>query len=238
MEARRVMACGIAGVVGVAAFASALVLLQMSRPEIDWKRHYVSEFANGPAGWLFIMGAAVHGLGNLALAAGLRRSLGPAMQSRAAVFLLALAAAGILTAAFFPTDAGGQARTVAGLVHRLVASACFPLELVALFLFSATFAANPLWRRFSRPTFVWGLVMVLTLALLVLAVLWNRMPGLAERVALAGFMVWELGAALGLIHAAPGQAFRRSEQADAATSQGVSGPARSCPASAGRGETR
>lgn len=198
-EARHVMLYGLGGLLGVIAFAVALIVLQLARPEVDWTRHYVSEFANDPLGSWFVFGASVHGLGNLALSVGLRRSLGRGVQSTAGGVFFALAALGILAAGLFPTDPAGQARTLSGLVHRLAAGMSFPLELLALFLFSTCFAASPRWRRRAGLSFAWSALATATLAWLFIAVLWNRMPGAAERLALASFLFWELWAALELL---------------------------------------
>ena len=195
---RHVNVYGLAGLLGAVVFTSSVVVLHVARPDIDWTRHYVSEFANGRLGWIFAFGAAVHGLGNVALSLGLRRSLEPGLLSAGAVLLFAAAAAGITAAALFPSDPGGSALTLTGLVHRVAAMVSFPVELIALFLFSAAFAASPHWRRHARPSLAMSAVAAVALVGLFLAVLWNRMPGLAERLALASFLLWEFGAALEL----------------------------------------
>jgi hypothetical membrane protein len=192
------MLYGVAGICGVMAFVSAIIALQLFGPEIDWTRHYVSDFANGPLGSLFVAAAAVHGLGNLALSVGLRRSLGPGALHTAGVLLFGLAALGILAAAFFPTDSGGAARTLPGLVHRVATLASFPVELISLLLISASFTGSAHWRRLAGLSFAWSAIAAATLVWLFLAVLWNKMPGLAERVALAAFLVWEFGASCSL----------------------------------------
>lgn len=189
---------GLAGLVGVVVFTSSLVVLHLVRPDIDWTRHYVSDFANGRLGWVFIFGAAVHGLGNGALSIGLRRSLEPRLLSTGAVLLFAAAAAGITAAALFPTDPVGSTATITGLVHRAVAAASFPLEFIALFMFSAAFGASSRWRRYTRASFALSATAAVAVVGLFLAVFRDRLPGLAERVALAIFLVWEFGAALEL----------------------------------------
>lgn len=198
------MLCGVASLVGVVAFALSLFTLQLLQPDIDWTRHFVSDFANGPLGLLFVVGAAVHSVGNLALSAGLRRSLGPGALRTAAVLLFGLAALGIFAAALFPTDSSGQERTLAGLVHRVSATASFPIELVALFLFSAAFAADPRWHHLAGLSFMWSAIAAALLVWLFLAVLANRMPGLAERAALASFLAWEFGASWSLARSRSG----------------------------------
>jgi hypothetical protein len=54
---------GLAGLLGPVVFASSLIVLHSARPEVDWLRHYVSDFANGRLGWVFAFGTAAHGIG-------------------------------------------------------------------------------------------------------------------------------------------------------------------------------
>lgn len=186
---------GLAGLLGALLFATALAVLHLVRTDVDWTRRYVSDFANGRLGWVFVAAAVTHGFGNLALDLGLRRSLDRSLLSTGAVVLFGLASAGIVVAALFPIDPSGQSATLAGFVHRAVATASFPLELVALFLFSAAFAGEPRWRGCRKPSFALATITAAALAGFLLAVVLNRMPGLAERLALASFLAWELWAA-------------------------------------------
>lgn len=190
---------GLAGLLGAVAFASSLVVLHSLRPEIDWLRHYVSDFANGRLGWVFVVATALHGLGNLALDAGLRRSLEPGPLRAAAVLLFGLAASGIVVAALVPADAAGSAPTLAGRVHLLAAALSFLLEVLALFLFSAAFARNPAWHIYIGWSFTWSVVATAAVAGLFLAALWDRIPGLAERLALGSLVLWEAAASLALL---------------------------------------
>lgn len=196
---RQVTVCASAGLLGAVAFASSLAVLHAAVTDINWMRHYVSDFANGPLGWVFVSSAAVHGLGNLALGFGLYQSLEPGRWRGRAAALLGLAAIGVVIAALFPIDPEGQALSASGLVHRAAAGASFLLESVALTLFSAAFATSPRWRRFARLSFTWSAIAAVALAGLLLAVLTNRLPGLAERFALASFWLWEITTAVKLL---------------------------------------
>lgn len=190
---------GLAGLVGALTFVLSVVMLELLQPDTDRTRHYVSEFANGPAGWIFVLGAAAHALGNLALSAGFARALAPGILRSVSVRFLGIAAAGMLIAVAFPTDPAGGAETVSGVVHRVAAFTSFPIELIALFLLSAAFSANPAWRGLTKASYVSATVAGGMLAWLVVAVARNRAPGLAERFALAGFLAWELGASTALL---------------------------------------
>lgn len=194
----QVRAFGLAGLLGVSVFAASLIVLHLTRADIDWARHYVSDFANGRLGWVFVFGTLVHGLGNLGLNLGLRLFLDPGPLRAWAVFFFGLAAAGIVVTALFPIDPAGQVPTMVGFVHRTAATVSFLLELVALLLFSAAFARHPRRRRRKVISFVLSTVAAVGVAGFFLAVFLNRLQGLAERFALASFLAWEFWAALDL----------------------------------------
>lgn len=178
---------GAAGLFGVSAFLLSLFVLHLLGPKVDVTRHYVSEFANGPIGWLFIGAAAVHGTGNLALSVGLRRSLGGSGIAASAAMLFGVAATGIIIAAFFPTDGTGQARTAVGEVHRLATMTSFAIELFALFLFSAAFLASAVWRSLAALSFTWSAIATAMVAWLVYAVSTARSPRTCGTVCAVGF---------------------------------------------------
>lgn len=179
---------------------ASLVALHGARAELDWTTHYVSDFANGRLGWLFVFGTALHGIGNLALGLGLGRALGPHPLGGWAVRLFALAAAGILAAAFVAADPSGYVPTPTGIAHRAVVAASFVIELTALFMFSTAFVASPGSRTLGRISFALAGLAAIALAGFALAVLASRLPGLAERLALASFLAWEVWAAFTLLH--------------------------------------
>ena len=195
----RLTVYGLIGLIGVAVFTSSLVILHMAGTDIDWTRHYVSSFANGPLGWVFVWGALVHSVGNLALTLGLRRSLDPGPLRASAVVLLGLAAAGIGIVALIPVDSAVSSPTLAGFAHRVALGVSLPVELVALFLFSIAFRRDRRWRRHSRPSFMLSTIAATALSGFLLAVLLNQAPAVGERLALASVMAWEFWAAFHVV---------------------------------------
>jgi hypothetical membrane protein len=201
---RQIRVFGLAGLLGASVFTASLIVLHLTRIDVDWTRHYISDFANGRFGRVFVLGVVVHGLGNLALNLGLRRSLDPGPLRAWAVFFFGLAVAGIVVAALFPIEPAGRSPTPVGLVHRVATIATFPLELAALFLFTAAFARHPRWRRRKAVSLVLSTVAAVGVAGFFLAVFLSRLPGLAERFALASFLAWELWVSLQLARSASG----------------------------------
>jgi len=199
---------GLAGFGGALVFTASFAVLHVARPEMDWTRDYISYFVHGRLGWLFVWGIIVHGAGNVALAIGLYRSLRIGRFRSWAAFLFCAAAAGVVLTAILPIDPIGSPLTLVGRAHSDVAYMAFLSELAALFLFSAAFAQDPVWRRRSGASFVLSTTAAATLTGFVVAASLDFMPGVAERVALASFMAWEFWASLRLVQqsATPGDA--------------------------------
>jgi len=144
----------------------------------------------------------VHGWGNLALTLGLRGALHPGRLRTWAVTLMGLAAAGILVAALFPIDPPGQAPSGTGLLHRSAASATFMFELAAMFILSVIFSHDRRWHRQQTVSLVLSVSAAVAVTLFVIAIQVDVAPGLAERVALAVFLTWEIWVSIQLIRPA------------------------------------
>lgn len=196
---RRVRLYGLAGLVGALAFTLSFAVLHLVRPEVAWRQDYVSRFVRGRLGWLFISATIVHGFGNLAIGLGLGGSLLPGRLRAWAVLLFGIAATGIVLAAVLPVDPTGASPTVVGRAHQGIVYLAFLGELVALLLFSIAFARDPRWRWSSGVSSLLVAVTAVALTGFLVAALLNRMPGLAERLSLASFMVWEFWVAFHLV---------------------------------------
>lgn len=192
---------GLLGLLGLVAFLISLIVLHLnlSNTDIDWMRYYVSYLANEPLGWVFVVGTLVHGLGNLALAQGMRNALPPGRLRVWGVLLFSLAAVGVLLAALFSIDPPDQALSISGLIHRTAASATFSLELAALFVFSTAFGRHHYWRRQRIVSRVLSISAAVALSMFVIALQLDVVPGLAERVALTVFLTWEFWVAVQLV---------------------------------------
>jgi hypothetical membrane protein len=179
---------------GVMWFAATVLALQTGSSGLDWTRHYVSQFANGPRGWLLPFGVLGHAVGNFALGIGLCRSLrGSALGAWAGgAFLLAVL--GLVLTGLFAVDPPGAAASVQDAIHRTAASLSFAVEVAALLLFSAAFARDPAWRERARVSLVLAALAAAAAAALLAALVTGVRPGFAERAALASFMAWEFWA--------------------------------------------
>lgn len=195
----RVRALGAVAASGAAAFLGALVALHVLRSDLSPVADFVSDYANGAYGSLFVATGLLHGVGNLALTAGLLYAVGRTRVGRWGVALLAVSSVGLLVGAAFPTDPPGVPATTVGLIHRTSAYLSFPVELVALALFTRVFADRLAWRTHARLTRLTCLLAGAALIWLVVVLSIGGPPGVAERGALAAFLVWELGTGLRLL---------------------------------------
>ena len=194
---------GFLGLFGVIVFLIVIIFLHLVQADINWSVHYISDFANGPYGFLFLIAVLVHSIGNTALVYGLFKCLGShsfrewasILFGAAAALLFGGAAFGILVAGIFPTDPSGSPSSSIGLIHGLATAVSFPLELAAFFLFSSAFSRSSGWQMHGRFPFVLSILAAIGLSLFFVTVLINWMPGLGERIALASFLLWEVWAA-------------------------------------------
>ena len=188
--------CGTVGLIGVLVFWGGQTALHVVRTDLSVVNDYVSDYANGPWGPLFTVATLLHGVGNVAIAAGLGYALGRDRATRVGIALFAAAALGLFVAAIFPTDPGDAPQTVRGLVHRVAATGSFTVELAALALLGVAFGADTAWRSYLKLSRALTVVAALMLAWLLVAIRAEWPPGLPERAALLTFTVWEFATAV------------------------------------------
>ncbi len=191
-RAARIRRLGVTGVAGELLLIGMLSLLTLRVTEVDFFNDYVSQYANTDYRELFRGTLLVHGIGMLAIAAGLWLALPASAAARCAVVLLGVAALGVMTGAVFSMDPPGAARSTTGLVHKLSALVSFPVEVVALAVFPGVFGRSPGWRTTATVTTLFAVAGALSLLWFGIGINFGAYPGLPERVALGLFAVWEL----------------------------------------------
>ena len=130
------------------------------------------------------------GLGSVALAVGLYRSVDGALLAP-----LLLATCGLLWSllCFFRTGSAG----VGAAVHGTVATTSFLLIVVVMFVFARSFRDDERWRSFATPTAAWAVVAVG--ALFSIPVLGEEVFGISERLFVAVFVSWLIFTAIRLL---------------------------------------
>ncbi|CAN5198155.1 hypothetical protein BH24ACT19_BH24ACT19_11080 [soil metagenome] len=168
---------------------TALALQILAAGANDPVEQSISELALGRFGTFMDVAFFAFGIGSLALAFGLYRSVYDAL-----VAPLLLAVAGVLwfLLGVFQT---GPDRTGPA-IHGSVASASFLLILVVMFLFARRFRGDARWRSFALPTSIWAIVAAG--ALFSIPLLGEEVFGVSERVFVAVFVSWLLVTAIRL----------------------------------------
>jgi hypothetical membrane protein len=199
-----------AGVVGPLLFIVVFLIEGFTRPGYSQWRHYVSQLATGPGGWVQVVNFLVCGALVLAFVIALRSVTG----SIAAPILLGLFAIGLLVAGVFSTDpalgyppGAAQVHTSHGTIHGFAGLACFSLLPATAFVMSAWFARHGSRRWFWYSLAV-GLVMIVTFIVSTTASAmdgagtWPNAPtGFFQRIAIITGWTWISMVALHFIRA-------------------------------------
>lgn len=211
-----------AGAIGPLLFIVVFLIEGFTRPGYSQWRHYVSQLATGPGGWVQVANFLVCGTLVLLFAIGLRA----ATRSVAAPILLGIFALALLVAGVFSTDPAlgyppdaAQAHTAHGMIHGFAGLAAFSTLPATAFVMSAWFARHGEKRWFWYSLAV-GVVMIVTFivsttvsAMDAAGTLTNAPTGFFQRIAIITGWTWMAMTALHLIRAArvaPRSAWPRS----------------------------
>lgn len=145
-----------AGIIGPLLFIAVFLIEGVTRPGYSAWRHYVSQLATGPGGWVQVANFLVCGTLVMVFAVALRASLRGTRGSIGGPVLLGLFALALLVAGVFSTDpalgyppGAAQVHTVAGMIHGFAGLAAFSLLPASALVMGWHFAANPIERRWA-----------------------------------------------------------------------------------------
>jgi hypothetical membrane protein len=153
----------------------------------------MSNYAVGPYGLMMTSALLVLGLGVSALALGLYRDMRPTGRSLVGLKLLGGAAAGMILAGIFPTDAAPHNTliTTIGVIHYVASFVFSPCLVAAALLLSGQFQRDERWQGLQRPIYVLALVTWASfIALVVLNIVHPAVGGIAQRIFLALALGW------------------------------------------------
>ncbi|HEV2592967.1 MAG TPA: DUF998 domain-containing protein [Gaiellaceae bacterium] len=181
---------------GLATFPVIVVALHIvQRAQYHPLSDAVSELADGRAGWLMWIAFCSAGTGLLCLGVLHRRLV---QHSRVVPALLAVAALFIYVAAVFHADP--ESATVSSThdqIHQIASLVSFVLIIIAMFVSSRRFRADPRWQRLARPTLIWAVCSLAALFLtLTLNTLDDSLFGLGQRIFIATWLTWLIACAL------------------------------------------
>jgi hypothetical protein len=187
------------GAAGNASFVGIALVMHVVQPEKSPLDTLASQYANGRMGWLMVLGFIVAGVGTIAVAEGLRRSLAPGRWVTASVVLMTLAGVGLIGSGAFAEDVpladGTVSYTLSGQLHGLFSVVMFVSLIVVAFALSVVFSRDPRWQYFARTTrlFAWAILVLYVVS----TGTWLLFPpgtggiaGLTQRIFGAAFIVW------------------------------------------------
>jgi len=192
---------------GAIYFFVAVGLLHFLRPEYDPVKRVASNYAVGPYGFLMTIAFFAFGLSLFALALSLYRGVDRTYRSRLGLVLLGVAGVGLVLSGIFPTDVtpDDSPITAVGGIHIVSGVVAFTCVIVAAFLWSRRFEANPKWQSFSRTSrrlATLGLVSFIGFVIVKASQL--PLGGLGERILIFLMLVWMLLTAMRLRAVAKG----------------------------------
>lgn len=205
-----------AGVVGPLVFILVFLVEGATRPGYSAWRHYVSQLATGPGGWVQVVNFLVCGSLVLAFAIALRQAIKASRGSIGAPVLLSLFAIALLVAGIFVTDpalgypvGAQQVHTTHGMIHGLAGLAAFTLLPATAFVLAWHFAATRERRWAIYSMAVGALIVVFFIASTTVSTMdavgtWPNAPtGFLQRIAIIGGWTWIAMVALHIIRTSP-----------------------------------
>jgi hypothetical protein len=170
--------------------AMALLTLHFLRPDYAPATNFISNYAVGRYGWLMTTWFLAMSGGLLMLAAGLYTHGLRSVVARLGIFLLVVAAIGLVVSAIFPTDIPGAPSTSSGAIHDKSFLVNVGSIFIATVLLSTGFGLHPAWRPYRRTA--WLLTSLILIGFVVqFLTLHKGMPyGLANRFFVAVLFAW------------------------------------------------
>jgi hypothetical protein len=201
------------GVVGPLLFIAVFLLEGITRPGYSAWRHFVSQLATGPGGWVQIVNFLVCGTLVLLFAFGLRAALKGTRGSLGAPILVGLFAIALIVAGIFVTDpalgypvGAAAVHTAHGMIHGLAGLAAFTSLPAAAFVMARHFAAQPGSQRWTIYSAAIGALIILCFiasttfsTMDATGALPNAPTGFFQRIAIIGGWTWLAMVALHLI---------------------------------------
>ncbi|MDF2442343.1 MAG: hypothetical protein JWR01_546 [Subtercola sp.] len=181
----------IVAVAGVAITLGALVFLHLGRTGLSPVSAAVSSYGISALRSGYRVATIALGVGAIALGVAITFFL--AVPNLPAFLFLLLFGVARLVTSWAPMDAPGAARTGTGRAHNVLATIFFASATVAAFLFSASFAGDPVFGPIAGVSSVlaWAMA-VLAVSVVVTAVVpvARRVFGLAERLLHLVILLW------------------------------------------------
>ncbi|WP_242006776.1 DUF998 domain-containing protein [Aerolutibacter ruishenii] len=179
---------GTVAIAGIGAFATACVVWQFLRPDLDWVRVPMSFYLLGPTGWGLQAGYMALAVALVALAVGYYRGLPRHARSAAPLSLFSVGAVALVVTALARSNLPDAAPTLEGWVHGTAANTAFLTVTTAMLLQSWRLRGAGALSRHWKPAFALAAVCFLVLWL---HVLWRDLPrGAGQKAVIALIVAW------------------------------------------------
>jgi len=191
-EALSARLLGGTGVAGIAYLVVTFVFLHFVQWRLHPGEHFISEYVHGQFGWLVTVAFFVGGIGTLALALGLHRSLESGERVATSIALITSAGVSFIALGIFKIDPlledGTTGYTPTGIAHLVATLVLFVSLIIGALTLRSVFAGDPRWRGLEPAA------LRLTLAMLVAPIVMFAVPqqavGLAQRALVVVLLSW------------------------------------------------
>jgi hypothetical protein len=175
--------------IGIGWFVVAVLGLHVIEPDFSSVDDFISDYANGDYGYLMQSVFFGAGVGTIAIALGLPKTLAPTKRVTAYVVLLLLAGIGFLVAIFKNDPTGVTDATTAGTLHILGSMLIFFALLISAWMVRGVFKRDPTWEP-SAKTQMWFAIAYTVTMIAAFATPEGGPVGLTQRFFVPVMMAW------------------------------------------------
>ena len=180
---------GAIGIIGAGWFIVAVLILNVIDTEYSRVDDFMSDYANGEYGWLMQSAFLGAGIGAIATALGLRKSLEPGKRVTTSIVLLLIAGVGYLLAIAKTDPRDATEFTTAGALHVIGSLMIFFSLLVAVWLLRGVFKRDPTWNQVAKPQ-MWFAVAYTVTMIISFGTPMDGPVGLTQRIFVPVMMAW------------------------------------------------
>lgn len=180
---------GVIGMIGVGWFIVAVLILNVIDSEYSRVDDFISGYANGEYGWLMQSAFFAAGIGAIANAVGLRKSLEPGKRVTTSIVLLLVAGVGYLLAIAKTDPRDATEFTTAGALHVIGSLMIFFSLLIAVWLLRGVFKRDPSWSHLAK-TQMWFAIAYTVTMVVSFGTPMDGPVGLTQRIFVPVMMVW------------------------------------------------
>ncbi|MDX1659096.1 MAG: DUF998 domain-containing protein [Nitriliruptorales bacterium] len=186
MSARQL---GVVGMIGAGWFIVSVLILNVIDTEYSRINDFMSDYANGEYGWLMQSAFLGAGIGAIATAGGLRKSLEPGKRVTASIVLLLVAGLGYLLAIAKTDPSDATEFTTAGILHVVGSLLIFFSLLIAVWFLRGVFDRDPSWNHLAT-TQMWFATAYTVTMVVSFGTPMDGPVGLTQRIFVPVMMAW------------------------------------------------